>query len=123
MATLPKTSTPLLDERVVAELLSVKVATVRRWRQYQKGPRFIKVGSAVRYHHDDVTAWLKSRPTGGEVVQEDGAFVQVGRAGIQLGKKTAITNNSVLNRFARICYQWVPVLRKPVLKRDRFLTR
>jgi len=60
------TSERLLNERQVAERLTVSVATVRRWRLLGQGPRYIKVGSAVRYRAEDVAEWLNSRPTGGE---------------------------------------------------------
>ena len=39
----------LLHEAEVAKILSVKVSTLRRWRWAGQGPRFIKVGFAVRY--------------------------------------------------------------------------
>jgi hypothetical protein len=39
----------LLNERQAAELLNVKVATLRRWRWAGKGPAFLKIGGAVRY--------------------------------------------------------------------------
>lgn len=56
----------LLNEYQVAEVTSVSVATVRRWRLLSQGPRFLKIGAAVRYRPEDVEAWLNSRPTGGE---------------------------------------------------------
>lgn len=66
MGTLPNRQDQLLNEHAVAEVLGVSVATVRRWRLLQKGPKFLKLGALVRYRADDVTAWLESRPTGGE---------------------------------------------------------
>lgn len=60
------TSDRLLNEHDVAELLTVSVATIRRWRLLRQGPRYIKVGAAVRYRSDDVGAWLASCPTGGK---------------------------------------------------------
>ena len=39
----------LLTERDVAEILNLKVATLRRWRWSGDGPTHIKVGAAVRY--------------------------------------------------------------------------
>jgi predicted DNA-binding transcriptional regulator AlpA len=56
----------LLNEHDVARVISVSVATVRRWRLFRRGPKFIKVsGSAVRYRPEDVKAYLDARPTGG----------------------------------------------------------
>jgi predicted DNA-binding transcriptional regulator AlpA len=56
----------LLNETDVARLTGLSVASVRRWRLVQKGPRYVKIGAAVRYKPEDLSAWLASRPTGGE---------------------------------------------------------
>jgi len=57
--------TTLLNEQQVARLLNVSIATIRRWRLLRRGPIFIKLSSLVRYRREDVDAWLKSQPTGG----------------------------------------------------------
>jgi predicted DNA-binding transcriptional regulator AlpA len=56
----------LLNEHDVARITGLSVASVRRWRLIRKGPRYLKIGSAVRYKPGDVAAWLESRPAGGE---------------------------------------------------------
>lgn len=56
----------LLGEYDVARITRLSVASVRRWRYLKQGPRYLKIGSAVRYRPDDINAWLASRPTGGE---------------------------------------------------------
>ena len=55
----PKHSEMLIEHQV-AEWVNMSVATVRRWRLFRKGPKFLKIGSAVRYRRADVEAWLKS---------------------------------------------------------------
>ena len=50
----------LLDEKEVAKTLNVKVATLRRWRWAGKGPRFLKIGGAVRYDPADVQAFIEA---------------------------------------------------------------
>jgi len=59
----------LLNEREVATLLGVSVATTQRWRLFGEGPKFLKLGSklgsAVKYRRQDVEAWLDAQPTGG----------------------------------------------------------
>lgn len=55
----------LLNEHDVARLTALSVASVRRWRLLRQGPKFIKIGAAVRYRQADVSAWLQSRPSGG----------------------------------------------------------
>jgi len=56
----------LLTEEQLAKQLSVSIASLRRWRLLNRGPKFIKVGSLVRYRPDDVERWLAELPTGGE---------------------------------------------------------
>jgi predicted DNA-binding transcriptional regulator AlpA len=56
----------LLNEYDVARITGLSVASVRRWRFLKQGPRYLKIGSAVRYKAEDIAAWLESRPTGGE---------------------------------------------------------
>ena len=54
-----------LTERDVANITRLSLASVRRWRLMGQGPRFLKLGAAVRYRPEDLTSWLQSRPTGG----------------------------------------------------------
>ena len=68
MATANNTIETLLNEHDVARITGLSVASVRRWRLLRQGPKYLKIGAAVRYHPADVAAWLKSRPTGGESV-------------------------------------------------------
>jgi len=58
----------LLTDRKVSIELGVSLATVRRWRLFRAGPRYIKIGSSVRYRPDDVKRWLETRPVGGELL-------------------------------------------------------
>ena len=48
----------LVDETRAAQLLDLRVKTLRRWRWAGKGPRFIKLGSAVRYRTADLDAFI-----------------------------------------------------------------
>lgn len=65
MSVLSNTPESLLNEHDVARITGLSIASVRRWRLLSQGPRYLKIGSAVRYRPTDVTAWLESRPTGG----------------------------------------------------------
>jgi predicted DNA-binding transcriptional regulator AlpA len=56
----------LLNEHDVARITGLSVASVRRWRLLRQGPRYLKLGSAVRYRAEDIASWLSSRPTGGQ---------------------------------------------------------
>lgn len=53
-----KATQRLLKEGEVAEVLNVQVATLRRWRWSGDGPRFIKLGAAVRYDPQELKAYL-----------------------------------------------------------------
>jgi predicted DNA-binding transcriptional regulator AlpA len=65
MGTIHNVIERLLNEHDVARITGLSVASVRRWRLLRQGPRFLKLGSAVRYKAEDVSAWLASRPSGG----------------------------------------------------------
>jgi predicted DNA-binding transcriptional regulator AlpA len=58
----------LLTELEVSHVLRVSLATLRKWRVEKRGPRFIKIGSLVRYQLEDIREWLSSLPTGGMVM-------------------------------------------------------
>jgi predicted DNA-binding transcriptional regulator AlpA len=62
----------LLDEKQLATKLHISVASARRWRLLHQGPRFLKIGAAVRYRPEDVDAWLNSRPAGGDPANPTG---------------------------------------------------
>ena len=48
----------LLDEYQAAEILGLKVSTLRRWRWAARGPPFVKLGSAVRYDPQVLTEFV-----------------------------------------------------------------
>ncbi len=56
----------LLTESQVSPLLQVSLARLRKWRVEKRGPRFIKVGSLVRYRLADLQQWLSALPAGGD---------------------------------------------------------
>jgi predicted DNA-binding transcriptional regulator AlpA len=51
----------LQDEKQTAEILGIKPNTLAKWRLTGAGPKFARVGSAIRYDPKDVEAWLESR--------------------------------------------------------------
>jgi predicted DNA-binding transcriptional regulator AlpA len=59
----------LLDERDLARLMGLSLSTIRRWRLRQRGPKFIKLQSAVRYRPEDLAHWLATRPSGGDCLE------------------------------------------------------
>ena len=65
MATASNTLETLMNEHDVARITGLSVASVRRWRLLRQGPKYLKIGAAVRYKPEDISAWLKSRPSGG----------------------------------------------------------
>ena len=56
----------LLNEFDVARVTGLSVASVRRWRLFGRGPKYLKIGSSVRYRAEDLQSWLDARPVGGE---------------------------------------------------------
>jgi predicted DNA-binding transcriptional regulator AlpA len=71
MATITNQVQELLTERDVARITGLSVASVRRWRLRRQGPRYLKIGSAVRYRSEDISTWIESRPTGGGQQQSE----------------------------------------------------
>lgn len=65
MATANNSIETLLNEHDVARITGLSVASVRRWRLFRQGPKYLKIGAAVRYRIEDIRAWLDSRPAGG----------------------------------------------------------
>ena len=52
------------DERTVSQVLSVSLATLRRWRASGDGPGFVRFGKSVRYLLSDVESWAASKRAG-----------------------------------------------------------
>lgn len=50
----------LLSERQAAEILSLSIKTLQRWRWARVGPPFSKLGRAVRYAEDDLEEFIRS---------------------------------------------------------------
>ena len=65
MAMANNTLETLLNEHHVARITGLSVASVRRWRLLRQGPKYLKIGAAVRYKPEDIVSWLESRPYGG----------------------------------------------------------
>ena len=50
-----------LNTPEAAEYLGLQKSTLDAWRCRGGGPRFVKLGSAVRYRQADLDAWIESR--------------------------------------------------------------
>lgn len=48
----------LLNEAEAAKLFNIRQDTLTRWRWACKGPRYFKVGSAIRYKVSDLEAFI-----------------------------------------------------------------
>lgn len=57
--------TRFLTETEVSELTHISLGTLRRWRLENKGPKFHKFGSLVRYGEEDLSRWQNDQPSGG----------------------------------------------------------
>jgi hypothetical protein len=57
-----------LTRRELAAQIQVTCETLSRWHAQGRGPRCVKDGRCVRYHPDEVEAWLRGeRDTGPDV--------------------------------------------------------
>jgi predicted DNA-binding transcriptional regulator AlpA len=59
-----------LTENEVAERTRISLATLRRWRLENRGPKYRKFGSLVRYAEDELVAWEEAQPAGGDVSRQ-----------------------------------------------------
>lgn len=50
----------LVTERDASECLGVSVRTLQKWRLQGNGPRFVKLGHAVRYDGRDLEEYIES---------------------------------------------------------------
>ena len=55
---------PLLSTAEVAALLGIPERTLEFWRYQGRGPTYTRVGKRVRYHPDDVAAYLQAQRRG-----------------------------------------------------------
>lgn len=53
-------ASPLIKETELSQILNIEVATLRRWRWAGRGPRFLKLGGAVRYDLADVEEFIEA---------------------------------------------------------------
>jgi len=51
----------LLDTERVAKVCGLSEVTLRKWRITGEGPRFVRLGRAVRYRRADLDAYLAER--------------------------------------------------------------
>ena len=56
----PTKPTEMLNEHEVAAYLKMSLGSLRKWRLFRKGPKFVKLGRAVRYKRADLETWLNS---------------------------------------------------------------
>ncbi len=63
-------SARFLTECEVSERTQISLATLRRWRRENRGPKYHKFGSLVRYGEEELTRWEQTQPTGGEITNE-----------------------------------------------------
>jgi hypothetical protein len=48
----------VLNEREAAALVGCSVALMRKWRLFDEGPAYCKIGRLVRYRLEDLTVFL-----------------------------------------------------------------
>jgi predicted DNA-binding transcriptional regulator AlpA len=86
-----------LTESEVAERTQISLATLRRWRLENRGPKYRKFGSLVRYAEDELANWEQNQPGGGDAT--DPAKQQFDRRGRPRGpaksaRKQALSSSS-----------------------------
>lgn len=51
----------ILNTRQAAEYVTLSKSSLDKMRMYGTGPSYFKLGGAVRYHRDDLDAWLATQ--------------------------------------------------------------
>ncbi len=54
-----KNQSSLLDEKAAARRLCLSHRTLQRWRCRHRGPRFVRLGKAVRYRVGDLNEFVR----------------------------------------------------------------
>ncbi len=54
----PVITNPLLTQEEAAGLLCLSPTTLKKWRRTRRGPRYYRLGSAVRYKREDLEAFV-----------------------------------------------------------------
>ena len=49
-----------INENKAAEVMDVKIQTLRNWRHLRKGPPYLKLGRCVRYKIDDIKSFMEA---------------------------------------------------------------
>ena len=57
----------VFDEREAASIIGCSVALMRKWRLFDEGPAYCKIGRLVRYRQSDLDSFLEAHrvETGG----------------------------------------------------------
>ncbi len=55
------TDDELIDQRAMSKMLRITTKTAEAWRSRGCGPRYVKVGSLVRYRKSDIREWIRRR--------------------------------------------------------------
>ncbi len=56
--------TTLMTAAEAARLLNLQPQTLRKWRTWGKGPRYVRLGGPrgrVAYRHQDIDAWIEAQ--------------------------------------------------------------
>lgn len=55
-----------VNERDLSTYSGIAVRTLQRWRLFDQGPPYRKLGGAVRYDLTAFDQWVEAQPGGGE---------------------------------------------------------
>ncbi len=55
------TPVTILTTRQAAQYLGLSMSTLNKWRCYGTGPKYLKLGRAVRYQQEELDRYLETR--------------------------------------------------------------
>jgi predicted DNA-binding transcriptional regulator AlpA len=77
-----KTYTTAMTEQQVAEHLGLSVATLRAWRHRGTGPRFVRLGRAVRYLPSHIDEFIRASAVDTRTLSSSDGESEAGEAGV-----------------------------------------
>lgn len=49
---------PTLSQKEAADRLGITHETLRKWRRFGRGPKFLRLGTCIRYRAEDIEAFI-----------------------------------------------------------------
>jgi predicted DNA-binding transcriptional regulator AlpA len=86
-----------LNEKALAQKLSISISLLRKWRRTRQGPPWVKLGRVVRYSAAELVIWLNMRANHSDASDPERLIQRT-----KVGSKTMISG-SAIEEFLNQC--------------------